>query len=139
MANAGPQADFAGSAFVLTDDAGRALLQLRNDLPPVGLVQWVVPGGGREGTESPLATAQREITEETGLVLADLRHVGRFGPDDIEGLPEVWRLFAADGVAPTQTTIEAREGLAFRFWTQLETEALTMAPFERALLMRGLA
>lgn len=136
---AGGADEFVGSAFVLKDEGGRALLQLRDDLPPSGLLQWVVPGGGREGAEAPLATAVREIREETGLVLAGLRHAGRFGPDEIPGLPAVWHLFVAEQVAPFYTTIVAREGLAFRFWAESETETLTMAPFERELLRYGLA
>ncbi|HEY9290192.1 MAG TPA: NUDIX domain-containing protein [Microlunatus sp.] len=38
--------------------------------------QWELPGGGREGSESPRATAVRELAEETGLVTDDLIFAG---------------------------------------------------------------
>ncbi|SLN68138.1 hypothetical protein AQS8620_03198 [Aquimixticola soesokkakensis] len=44
---------------------------LRRDIPWPGF--WDLPGGGREGLETPLATALRELHEELGLVLDPAR------------------------------------------------------------------
>ncbi|THH34892.1 NUDIX domain-containing protein [Aliishimia ponticola] len=51
---------------------GAHLLVLQRDDKP-GLLwpgYWDLPGGGREGAETPLETAQRETQEEFGLTLA---------------------------------------------------------------------
>jgi 8-oxo-dGTP pyrophosphatase MutT (NUDIX family) len=37
---------------------------------------WMLPGGGLGRDESPLATAQRELREETGCLLHDPVHLG---------------------------------------------------------------
>src|SRR5688572_6151064 len=63
-----------GSAVILIDPAGRVLLQQRDDdHPPAGYGRWAIPGGGREGDESPRETALREFEEETSVRLERLR------------------------------------------------------------------
>ncbi len=50
---------------------GGAVVALRRDEAP-GLRwpgMWDLPGGGREGEETPLQTVRRETREETGLIL----------------------------------------------------------------------
>lgn len=60
---------FNGAKLVLT--CGDALLVLlRDDIPTIPWPgHWDLPGGGREGEESPLDCALRELFEETGLAL----------------------------------------------------------------------
>jgi 8-oxo-dGTP pyrophosphatase MutT (NUDIX family) len=62
---------------VLVDTEGRVLLFHTSDptMPEIG-EWWELPGGGMEDGESYAETAAREITEETGFVLAP----GEFGP-----------------------------------------------------------
>lgn len=43
---------------------------------------WLPVGGGREGDETPLETAKRELLEETGIIDAF------FPPSQIEGAPD---------------------------------------------------
>lgn len=57
------------------------LTSLRDDIPGIPWPgRWDLPGGGREGTESPAACARREAWEEFGLrvparaLRAPLRH-----------------------------------------------------------------
>ncbi len=64
---------FAGAklAILLT---GRVLViqrDARDDIPYPGF--WDLPGGGREGDETPLACALRETREELGLQIAPER------------------------------------------------------------------
>lgn len=55
-------------AAVLIGD--RLLMLQRDDLPWIGWPGWWdLPGGGREGDETPVATILREIREEVGLVI----------------------------------------------------------------------
>ncbi|AEM88407.1 NUDIX domain-containing protein [Streptomyces violaceusniger] len=57
-----PNSLVVAASAVVTDEAGRILLQRRrdNDL-------WALPGGGTEMTDSLPGTAVREVKEETGL------------------------------------------------------------------------
>lgn len=62
-------ADFRGAKIALiTGD--RILTYLRDDIPGIPFPnRWDLPGGGREGDESPLDCALRETHEEFGLTI----------------------------------------------------------------------
>lgn len=66
-----------GAKLVLT--CGDALLVLRrDDIPTINWPGcWDLPGGKREGDESPADRALRELFEETGLTLDPARLRGR--------------------------------------------------------------
>jgi 8-oxo-dGTP diphosphatase len=75
---------FKGAKIALLCD-GCVLVVLRDDdpaIPDPGL--WDLPGGGREGTESPVACVLRETREEVGLALDPrvIRWGRRFGVAD---------------------------------------------------------
>jgi 8-oxo-dGTP diphosphatase len=53
---------------VVRDAAGRLLLVRRAKDPEAG--RWTLPGGRVEPGETPAVAAAREVTEETGLVVA---------------------------------------------------------------------
>lgn len=64
---------FAGAKVLLVLE-GQVLTYLRDDrqgLPWPG--HWDLPGGGREGQETPEACVLRELCEEFGLVLPESR------------------------------------------------------------------
>lgn len=60
---------------VVRDDDGRLLLVLRAHPPSAGT--WSLPGGRIEPGESAETACVREVAEETGLVVAVVRHVGQ--------------------------------------------------------------
>jgi len=60
---------------VVLDDAGRLLLVRRRNAPGRGL--WSVPGGRVEPGESLAEAVEREVHEETGLVVRAGEPVGR--------------------------------------------------------------
>jgi 8-oxo-dGTP diphosphatase len=68
---------FAGAKLLLL--AGdQVLTYLRDDTPDLGWAGlWDLPGGGREGDESPEDCALRELEEEFGLRLAADRLIWR--------------------------------------------------------------
>ena len=61
-----------GGACVVNDE--NLLLVLRAKDPGAGL--WDLPGGFCDPEEHPLATAHREVQEETGLTLHSMRFLG---------------------------------------------------------------
>ena len=61
--------DFTGCKIALICD-GRILTILRDDKPTIPYPNmWELPGGGREGNESPFECAAREVYEELGIHL----------------------------------------------------------------------
>ncbi|MGR3364919.1 MAG: NUDIX domain-containing protein [Maritimibacter harenae] len=71
--------DFSGTKLICL--VGRRLVTLRRDCDPSipWPGYWDLPGGGRDGDESPVACVLRETAEEVGLTLT---------PNDL-----VWRRF----------------------------------------------
>lgn len=130
----------AGSAVIVIDEHGRVLLQQRDDaVPPEGYGRWAIPGGGREGDETPIETARREFEEETGIRLERLRFFATFGRDQVPGMSQdvLHVCFADDVVA--EAAIDVREGLAFRYWAPEELTGLKMNPGTRRVLDAFLA
>ncbi|GKY86810.1 NUDIX hydrolase [Sinisalibacter aestuarii] len=87
--------DFAGAKLVLLI-GGRLLTLLRDERSDIVYPgHWDMPGGAREGAESPEACILRETREEFGLVLAAEQLVwrGDFDSPTTPGLRAWW--FAA--------------------------------------------
>lgn len=71
---------FHGAKLLLTHRSD-LLTYLRDDTPGLPFPgHWDLPGGGREGGESPLDCALRELAEEFGLHLPPDRLTGREFP-----------------------------------------------------------
>jgi 8-oxo-dGTP pyrophosphatase MutT (NUDIX family) len=62
-----------GCRVVALDSQGRVLLIRQS----YGSSAWVTPGGSIDRGEDPVATAGRELGEETGCTLADARKVSQ--------------------------------------------------------------
>ena len=63
--------DFTGSKIALLC-GGKLLTILRDDKPSIPWPNmWELPGGGREGDESPFECAAREVYEELGIHLTE--------------------------------------------------------------------
>lgn len=68
---------FVGCKLALVD-GGHILTYLRDDRPGLAWPnQWDLPGGGREGDETPETCVLRELHEEFGLTLPPARLLWR--------------------------------------------------------------
>lgn len=74
----------------LVEYEGQVLL-IRN---PYGQMKWDLPGGGVRRGELPEAAAQREVREEVGVSLTDLRPLGRYTGTEVYDKDTVVSYFA---------------------------------------------
>lgn len=66
--------DFHGCKIALFDNQQRVLVFLRDDKPDIESPNmWDLPGGGREGNESPESCVLRELYEEFGPSFSEER------------------------------------------------------------------
>ena len=92
------------AATVVTDEGGRILL-LNHILRPAS--GWGVPGGFLNRGEQPYETAEREIFEETGLKVSNLK---MFSVKTVNHHVEFWFVGTANGeiLAKSREILEAR-------------------------------
>ncbi len=99
--------DFVGAKAAFFCE-GRLLTYLRDDMPGLPWpAMWDLPGGGREGDETPEACLLRELEEEFGLRLGVDRLLRRWDLPSITGRPLPGVFFAGQ--------LTAAEVLAIRF------------------------
>ncbi|HAZ63556.1 MAG TPA: ADP-ribose pyrophosphatase [Armatimonadetes bacterium] len=67
-----------GAALVIPVDAEGQVTLIRQFRYATGQVLLEAPAGGRDGEEPPLACAQRELAEETGLGAGEWVELGHF-------------------------------------------------------------
>lgn len=96
-----------GAAVVAVDQAGDTCL-LRQYRHAVGGWLWELPAGKIDAGETPLATAQRELAEEAGVVAEHWRELG-----DMISSPGVFtervHLFLATGLSAVAPAAEPHE------------------------------
>ncbi|SFJ12330.1 NUDIX domain-containing protein [Albimonas pacifica] len=129
----------AAAAVYAVDEAGRILMQLRDDLPGLaGAGRWSPFGGGVEPGETLREAAVREFLEETGLHLAPRGLVP--WARAISGRASRMRLYTylARLPAPAEA-IRLGEGAGFALWTprQMRAIPLTQALAEASLALAG--
>ena len=128
--------DSARRAVLLAvdDEAGRALLQLRDADRPISYPGWWGMFGGEvEPGQTLVAAARRELHEEIGLDLPPdaFLALGRIA----SGWPGGGCLFALRVVPPVQPpAIALAEGASFAFFSLAQTAGLWIVPECRAVL-----
>jgi len=77
---------------------GRVLMVHERSRRSGGGEWWTLPGGGLEPGETPEEAVRREVFEETGLVVAQAKHVLEMPYPS--GMTSVFAVTVADGTGP---------------------------------------
>ena len=125
------QVRLEGCRVLAIDSAGRVLL-IRHSY---GSGKWLLPGGGIARGEAPLAAAQRELAEETGLSLATARCLAVID-EPLYGTLNRFHLVC--GTARGDLCCDGREVIAAQFFGAAEWPA-DLSPRLAAQLDRWLA
>ena len=133
MGNSSAMPRVGVAVFVLRD--GRFLLGRRRGAHGAG--EWALPGGHLEFGESIEACARREVAEETGLTLADLR-LGPYGNDHFvaEGRHYVTLFVLADAPTGEPELREPEKCAGWEWYTWSELPGPLFLPL-RSLKVRG--
>ncbi|MFF7725755.1 NUDIX domain-containing protein [Streptomyces sp. NPDC008001] len=125
-----------GTAALIMNSRGEYLLHLRDNIPGIcDPGTWSLLGGGREGEETAEAAIARELKEEAGLVLPELKrymtvsaHVPADESDQITVFLGHW-----DGEAET---LPLTEGVMLRWFPADVIPRLVMCPWANAVIER---
>ncbi|MCX7170344.1 MAG: NUDIX domain-containing protein [Proteobacteria bacterium] len=110
----------AAAAIIVFDD-GRYLLQLRDNKQGIFFPgHWGLFGGGVESGEQPIDALRRELKEELGLAVVELRRLARFEFNLVPmGLTHIYReFFEVRLPAAIMPTLRLGEGKAFEAFTR---------------------
>ena len=127
----------AAAGVVLLTPEGKAILQLRDDIPGIDNPGGITPfGGAAERNETPVQCALREVEEETGLRLdpAALRFLGETSKLDRAGNRTACVFFLLEGVDPA--TLRVTEGTAIVLSPEEVAADPRPTPFCRQLMAR---
>ncbi|WDZ88038.1 NUDIX domain-containing protein [Micromonospora cathayae] len=113
------------AGVILVDPKGRLLLQLRDGNTRVDPHRWCLPGGNIEPGEDPLTAANRELLEETGLKVKELRLFwqGTAPSAKFPGAVGEFSIFYAPTDARDEDVV-CGEGAAMRFVDGADVRAL---------------
>jgi ADP-ribose pyrophosphatase len=95
------------AAIVPVTDQGQVVL-IRQFRYAVGGSIWEIPAGTMEPGESPLACAQRELTEEIGVTAARWHPLGAIMPVPAYS-DEIIHLYRAEALLPAKQQLDADE------------------------------
>jgi ADP-ribose pyrophosphatase len=126
--------EHTGSAVILPVTEQGEILFVRQYRYPIGQELIELPAGLVDDGETPLETARRELTEETGHVSDNWREIATCYPS-AGFADERVTIFLAQNCLPVEWEADPHEGLALEHWSHDQLMDAVMSepfPFENA-------
>ena len=132
---------------VVAFDVKHRVLLVRQYRHPIQEFSWEFPGGAADENETLLATAKRELREETGAVGERWRHLGGYSSNPARQTNRVHGFVAENVRITSAAKLDDTEAIESRFFSVDEALALVrrgafsnvmhLSLFYRALDVRG--
>lgn len=120
--------------IIFRDDKGRVILQHRDKDAPTRPGYWSFFGGQMEEGETPEQTVRRELKEELGIELADLKFFKRYEHQGEDGVREVFIFIAPLTIPIERLKKQQREGQGLGIFTFEQLKDLKISDNSRAIL-----
>lgn len=124
-----------GCGVLIENNEGKVLLQKRSDTG-----DWCVPGGALEPVETYIEAATREVREEVGVEVSDLKLFGLYSGDDRmihypngDNVYSLSVIFTTDHYSGTISDTDS-EVLEHRFFSREEIPSDLFGPDARPIL-----
>jgi len=118
--------------ILLQNNAGKVLLQLRDDTPTIAWPNyWGLPGGFSEAGELPEQTIRREVMEEISYTLTEIEEVGLEVEE--EGYQNIATVYHASFNEPIES-LTLLEGQALKYMSKSDWDTHNVIPFIRKIL-----
>ena len=123
-----------GAGILLIDNRRRVLLQYRDKNNRWNQDVWSEFGGQIEKNETPEQAVKRELKEEIGIELTDLKFFKKYRTQKEKGIYEASFYVASLNISINTLKSQQREGKDVGFFTFKETQNLKIANYTKKAL-----
>ena len=123
-----------GAGIILIDDQDKVLLQHRGDNTSWYPDHWGIFGGQIEKGETPKQAAIREIKEEVGIEIADLKFFKKYELNRKKGIYEAFFFTAPLNVSISKLRNQQKEGQDLGIFNFNEVKDLKTTDLAKAAL-----
>ncbi len=123
-----------GSGVILIADDGKVLLQHRDKNNKWNQDSWSEFGGQIEEGETPEEAVKRELKEELGIKLADLKFFKKYELQRQKGIYEQFIFTASLNYSLKSLKKQQKEGKDLAFFNSEEIKNLKIADYTRKIL-----
>ena len=123
---------------IITDDQGRYLFQLRDDISTITFPgYWGLFGGALESMETPILAIKRELYEELSYCQDSIEHflLCTYSLDMVNIIDREMTVFTCSIKKAEIDKLELKEGRCFSFFTTQELKNRKVVPLDLSVVL----